>query len=180
MAASASQASAASRESDSPSSAVDKQVGRFLGPPGQGVSGFVNMSQPLGSCNCSTGRFGGQILEGVWPQHWMHGNSRQQAGWGPLQQAEHQGSPQLPADLSKGFYSFSDNWIRDIFTPARGAAEGLRWWRTTKRDCKPLGWCLRNFGRPSENLVGEPWALAGSGRRQALGSTGSSSPALSL
>lgn len=29
MAASASQASAASRESDSPSSAVDKQVGRF-------------------------------------------------------------------------------------------------------------------------------------------------------
>lgn len=59
-------------------------------------------------------------------------------GTSTVQQAEHQGSPQLPADLSKSFYSFSDDWMQDIFMPARDATEGLRWWRTTKRDCKPL------------------------------------------
>lgn len=84
-------------------------------------------------------------------------------GTSTVQQAEHQGSPRLPANLSKSFHSFSDDWMQDIFMAARDATEGLRWWRTTKRDCKPL-WCLGNFRRCLENLVRAPRALAGSGR----------------
>lgn len=102
-----------------------------------------------------------------------------QVGTSTKQQAEHQGPPPAPSrHFQKLLFFFCGMW--DIFMLARDATQGLMWWRTAKTDCKPLGWCLRNFRRPLENLVGAPWALAGSSCRQALGSTSSSSPAMSL
>lgn len=94
---------------------VENWAGRFWGAPGKSASGLVNMPHPEGSRDCSMGRFGDKVWWGFGLSIGCVGTAgdRLDEDGGTVRPLPHcrwstRASSWLPADLSKGFRSFSD------------------------------------------------------------------------